>query len=322
MKAKHKILEILERNRGNCVSGEEIAKTFDMSRSAIWKAIKELREEGYKINAVTNKGYSLLEENDILSSEGISMNLEDKYEINVYKELPSTNEEAKRLAILGASHGTIIIANTQTMGKGRMGRKFYSPKDSGIYMSIILRPKLKVSDSVLITTAASVAVCRAIEAVSSVEPKIKWVNDIYAFGKKVCGILTEAGTDFESGNIEYVILGIGINFTTEKESFPLELQNIAGSIYSQETNHINRNKFISEIIKEIFRIMKNIENRDFIKEYKERSLVIGKNISICGPKNIVAKALDIDENGGLLVRLKDGNLRTLNSGEISIRGEF
>ena len=244
MLIKGKVLKILEENKGKNISGEEIAKKLNISRTSIWKAINALRSEGYTINAVTNKGYSLATNTDFISKEGISLYLNNEYskiDIYTYKLVSSTNDVAKTLALNGAKHGTVIISEEQSVGKGRLGRVFYSPANTGIYMSIILRPNLTAMDSVLITTSASVAICNAIQKVTGIECQIKWINDIYLNNKKVGGILTEASTNFESGTIDYLILGIGLNFNKPKESFPKELETIASSLFSNNNGNINRN---------------------------------------------------------------------------------
>ena len=222
MSSKSNILQILEKNRGTYVSGEELAQQLQISRSAIWKAISELKKEGYQIISVTNKGYCLSDATDVISAEGIGPYLTNGSQdmIHVFKTVDSTNLVAKKMALEQAPHGTVVLAEEQTAGRGRMGRSFHSPAGSGIYMSFILRPNLTSNDAVLITTAASVAVARAIEEVTHIHTGIKWVNDVYMNGKKICGILTEALTDFESGGIESIILGIGINFSTAVSSFP------------------------------------------------------------------------------------------------------
>ncbi|MBR0599090.1 biotin--[acetyl-CoA-carboxylase] ligase [Sinanaerobacter chloroacetimidivorans] len=339
MSTKLSVLKILEEKKGQTISGEELANHLEVSRAAIWKAIKELRKEGYAIDAITNKGYCLTEDNDRISVQGIlphlqSANMEEK--VFVYKLLESTNLTAKKMALDGAAPGTVVIAEEQSKGRGRMGRSFYSPADSGIYMSLILKPGFDVAKSVLITTAASVAVCKAIEKVTGIRCEIKWVNDIYMKGKKICGILTEAVTDFESGHIEHIILGIGINFTTAKVSFPEELKDIAGSLFHKTedlkktgTKQISRNQLIAEVINEVLSIHQDLESRSFIPEYKERSFVLGKEINIMQrissssgsdvPPPVPATAVDIDSDGGLVVRYEDGSTDTLNSGEISIR---
>lgn len=340
MSTKKNVLKALEENKGTTISGEELARRLNLSRAAVWKAIGELRKEGYPIDAITNKGYCLSPDSDLLSAEGISLHLTVPLaagSIHVFKTIESTNLTAKKMALEGAPEGTVIIAEEQTKGRGRMGRSFYSPLSRGIYMSIILKPRFDASQAVLITTAASVAVCRAIERVTGISCTIKWVNDIYARGKKVCGILTEAVTDFESGQIEYIVLGIGINYSTSAEEFPEELSEIAGSIFNGTVGESNsedgllpsRNRLAAEVINEVLGLNEALESRNFIQEYRDRSMILGKEIRILKPggshevrdfsEGIPAYALDVDQDGGLVVRYEDGTCATLSSGEVSIR---
>lgn len=323
MSVKIEVLKALEENRGTFFSGEALANKLNISRAAVWKAIKQLKEEGYSIKAISNKGYSLSIETDVLSREGINIFLTEEnkgLDIEVYKELDSTNVYAKQLAVKGALHGTVVLAEEQTAGRGRRGRSFYSPGSTGIYMSIILRPNMEANEAILITTATSVAVAKAIETVTRIKTGIKWVNDIYIDEKKVAGILTEAVTDFESGKIECVIVGIGINFSTPKNSYPDEIKEIATSLYENKPNDITRNQLVAEIINQVLASFKNLQSKEFIEDYKEKSIVIGRDIYILSNNSKTkAKAIDIDEQGGLIVLTEDGVLKTLNSGEISIR---
>ena len=322
MLIKGKVLKILEENKGRNISGEEIAKTLNISRTSIWKAINSLRNEGYVINAVTNKGYSLATNTDFISKEGISLYLNKScsdIEIYNYKTISSTNEIAKNLALSGAKHGTVVISEEQTAGKGRLGRSFYSPANTGIYMSIILRPNLTAMDSVLITTSSSVIICESIKKVTGIDCQIKWINDIYLNNKKVAGILTEASTNFESGTIDYLILGIGINFNQPKDDFLDELKSIA-SLFNNNNNNINRNMLCAEIISNILDMIPRIKNYDFISEYKKRSIVLNQEIIyISSGISSKGKAININCDGSLVVEHDDGSIKILNSGEVSIR---
>ena len=323
MLIKGKVLKVLEENKGRNISGEEIAKSLNISRTSIWKAINSLRKEGYVINAVTNKGYSLATNTDFISKEGISLYLNkscSNIEIYNYKTISSTNEVAKNLALSGAKHGTVVISEEQTAGKGRLGRSFYSPANTGIYMSIILRPNLTAMDSVLITTSSSVIICEAIKKVTGIDCQIKWINDIYLNNKKVAGILTEASTNFESGTIDYLILGIGINFNQPKDDFPDELKSIASSLFNNNSNNINRNMLCAEIISNILDMIPRIKNYDFISEYKKRSIVLNQEIIyISSGISSKGKAININCDGSLVVEHDDGSIKILNSGEVSIR---
>ena len=320
---KSKVLKILEENKGKIVSGGEIAKSLNLSRTSIWKAINSLRDDGYIINAITNKGYSLDYNIDLISKEGISIYLNKDFsniDIYTYKTTSSTNEVAKKLALTGAKHGTVVISEEQTAGKGRMGRTFYSPANTGIYMSIILRPNLTAMDSVLITTASSVVICDAIHKVTGIECQIKWINDIYINNKKVGGILTEASTNFESGTIDYLILGIGINFNNPKDNFPDDLKEIADSLYKGNSNGINRNILCAEILNNILSIIPKIKDYNFISEYKKRSIILNQEIMYTsGGIYSKGRAIDINNDGSLVIKHDDGSIKILNSGEISIR---
>ncbi|KKH92434.1 hypothetical protein EO95_11655 [Methanosarcina sp. 1.H.T.1A.1] len=319
MSLKSEVLRILEENRNTAVSGQELANKLSVSRSAIWKAIQALKEEGYSVNATTNKGYQLSVDNDLLSPEGIEIFLNPKYKknsITVYQSLSSTNVEAKKMAIGGVEQGAVILAEEQREGRGRLGKSFFSPAKTGIYMSIILCPKMKTSNAILITIASAVAVCRVIEKLTGEEPKIKWVNDILLNEKKICGILTEAVSDFESDTVENVIVGIGINVKTEKEQFPPELRGIATSLFPK---NIYRNQLAAEIINELLDLYTQLEDKSFISEYKARSMVLGKDINYYqNGKRHSGRAIDINEIGSLIVQNEEGEIYALQSGEITI----
>lgn len=319
MSLKSQVLTLLEKSGDDPISGQEMAQQLNVSRSAIWKAVNSLREEGYIINATTNKGYSLDNANDLISEEGIKQHLKiDKdIQLHIYKTLPSTNTLAKKMAIEGARDGSIIIADEQSQGRGRYGKSFFSPSGTGIYMSIIIKRDLNIEDSQLTTVYTAVAVCKAIEKLTNLSPKIKWVNDIFLKDKKICGILTEATIDFESGKIESIIVGIGINIQTRDEDFPDELTSIAGSLLPMD---ISRNMIIAQILNEFFIKLKSIKSDELIKEYKNRSFILGGEISYeKGNTLIHGRAIDINENGNLIVKTRDGDIETLNSGEIRIK---
>ncbi len=321
MSTKENILKILEENRGSYISGQAIGDLLSISRTAIWKGINELKNDGYLINSVTNKGYTLDAINDIISTASILPFLNDQYKNNqivVLDSVTSTNTVAKELALKGAANGTIVIANEQTVGKGRMGRSFFSPKSSGIYLSIIIKPKFTLDDAMRLTTAASLCVCLAIEKTLNLKPQIKWVNDVYLDGKKICGILTEATTNFENGAIENITLGIGINFSTPMDAFPEEIKDNVTSLCLDKK--ISRSELIGSLLNELFPMIENLATISFIEEYKKRSFVLGKRINII-EQNIQTPctALDITEGGGLVVELDDKTIKTLISGEISVR---
>ena len=324
MKTKQHILALLENNRGQSISGEQIAGKLGLSRNAVWKAIKELRSDGYKIEAVTNKGYCLCADNDILSVQGILPFLKDKdvgENIMIFETLESTNKTAKELSISGAKHGTVVLARSQTAGRGRYARQFHSPP-GGIYLSFILHPdRLSLETPTLITAIAAVAVCRAVETVATDSPRIKWVNDIFSNGKKICGILTEAVTDFESGNIQWVVVGIGVNFNTKRQDIPKDLRGIIGSIFAEGNPIVTRNQLVGEIINQVL-CGTTYGREQILCEYKKRLMMLGEQITVVSKKETYrATAMDIDGSGHLIVKKENDEICTLSGGEISIKGK-
>lgn len=324
MSVKQKILEILETEKGKYISGEELATHLSVSRTAVWKAVKSLVSEGYSIAAVSNKGYCLSNNNDILSEQSIAKYLAEEaalFKISVHKTIGSTNSAVKELAGQGAAEGTVVIAEEQTSGRGRRNRTFYSPADTGIYMSILLRPKISAAEALFITTSAAVAVAQAIEELSGREAKIKWVNDIFCDGKKICGILTEASFDMESGGLEFAVLGIGINVKTPKDGFQDDIKDIATAVFENDTNIVDtKSRLVADVLKRFWNYYLGLENKTFLSQYQERSLVIGKEILVLG-NNTSEKvlALEIDDQCHLKVRHEDGSIELLSSGEVSIK---
>ena len=320
MSLKDKVLAVLEENKGKNVSGNDIAKSVGMTRSAVWKAVKQLRSEGYTICAVTNKGYCLSEDSDFLNEHSVCQNLKTREigrKIDVFKTIDSTNSFAKSLAQLGAVHGTTIISEVQSQGRGRMGRSFHSPVGMGIYMSVILRPKLSVEHSLLITSCAAVAVAEAIEKVTGLDCKIKWVNDIYAGNKKLCGILTEAAINVEQGGLEYAIVGIGLN--VQNTSFPKSISDIATSLYLETGEKVSRSVIAAEILNSLEVHLDKILDKSFVDEYRSRSNLIGKRIEITHNDEVTqAECIGIDEICRLLVRYDNGEGKALMSGTIRI----
>lgn len=324
MSTKYRILELLEQNRGDSISGERLAGILNVSRNAVWKAVKELEKEGYSIEAVTNKGYRLSDQNDIVSIQGIKPFLSPQSKlyaenIKIYKTLESTNKTAKEMAVAGAEHGTVIIADSQTKGRGRYSRSYFSPS-GGLYMSIILRPEvLNFENPTSVTAFAAVAVCEAIESISEKTPKIKWVNDVLIDEKKVCGILTEAVTDFESGSLDWIVLGIGINVYIKTEDFPDDLQTSATSIFPDEKMFGVRNKLSAEIINRILGYDITPREAEIFRKYKNRLAMLGNQVTVIQNKNeYKAAVIDIDAAGHLVVKNENGEIITVSSGEIRV----
>ena len=236
--------------------------------------------------------------------------------IIIMKTTDSTNTQAKKLALDKAVNGTILLAEEQTAGRGRSGKSFFSPLGAGLYMSIILKPDKNISDPQMITVAAAVAVCKAVEKLTEKKPQIKWVNDIYLDGKKICGILTEAVTDFESGGIESIVVGIGVDCAITEEMLPEELHGIVGSLEAPE---LSRNQLAAEIAAGVFESFGKAGITETIDEYRKRSIMFGREISFEREgKRIQADVTGINDIGNLLVRLKTGENLVLNSGEVSL----
>lgn len=313
---RKKVLQVLESKRGKFISGESLAESLNVSRAAIWKIIDSLRSEGYKIKAVSNKGYSLDKNSDLLTENGIKSYLQENSGVSdviCLDKVDSTNNYAKKIALDGAKNGTLIAANSQTAGRGRFGHVFDSPAGTGLYMSLILRPKIESQKFQFITIAAAVAVCLAIKDLCGLDTVIKWVNDIYLDGKKICGILTEAVTGFESGEIESVITGIGINITTQKFSGDYN----AGALFHDNNIICSRNSICARIADYIMQFAENLNSQEIINSYRERSILTGKNITyIKDGEKLNAHVSGIDDEGGLIIINESGNKEILRSGEV------
>ena len=283
MKTKEHLLALFEKNKGTYFSGEEIAAALSVSRAAVWKAVQSLRREGYEIDAVPNKGYSLSSQTDILSAQGIRKYLEPAcagVKLTVLQTAGSTNAIARERAAAGAKEGDTVIAACQTNGKGRFGRSFFSPAETGIYMSLILRPAHGSSQrAVKLTTMAAVAGCEAIEAATGEKAQIKWVNDLYLNGRKVGGILTEASLGLENDFLDYVVLGIGINVYPPGNGFPEELRQIAGAVLPKARSD-GKNHLAAEFLNRFMFYYSDPENADYAGEYRRRSLAVGKEIQV------------------------------------------
>ena len=323
MTTKEKLLALLEDSKGTFFSGEEIARTLQVSRAAVWKAVSALREDGYTIDAATNKGYRLSPDSDILSPQGIRRFLKPEYrdlDLTVLPTAPSTNALVREKANQGRPEGCVIIACEQTDGRGRYGRQFFSPVDSGVYLSLLLRPTAySPQQATCLTAAAAAAMCQAIEAVTGQQPGIKWVNDIFLHGKKVCGILTEAAVGLETGTLNYMVLGAGVNLYPPAEGFPEEIQSIAGSVLERSCPEA-KNRLVGEFLNRFWDFYTHPECRTYLEDYRSRSLAIGQNVTVLSAGRAVsAYAYGIDDDFRLLVRYENGDTEALSYGEIRIQ---
>lgn len=322
MSVQERVLEALEQNRGKFFSGGALARELAVSRSAVWKAIDRLRDLGYPIDASTNRGYRLLPDSAILSPQSVARYLTvPGLSLEVYPSLSSTNTVLRQRAEEGAPEGTVVLAGQQTAGRGRRDHGFFSPADSGLYVSILLRPAFSAADSLCITTCAAVSAAQTIEDLAKVPADIKWVNDLFCRGKKVCGILTEAALDLEGGGLRYAIVGIGLNLFPPKEGLPPELSQIVGSVFPAPPELPDcRSRAAAGILNRFFTDYPRLLDKPFFEEYRRRSFVLGQEITILsGGEARSALALDLDRDFQLVVREADGTLSSLSSGEVSIR---
>ncbi len=324
MIVKQEVLTILENRRGESVSGEEIAEKLSVSRNCVWKAIRSLRLEGHEIEAGTNRGYRLTEESGRLSAQSVTKHLSDKaksfFRVETKDKVTSTNTVIKELGEKGEAEGFVMIAQEQTHGKGRLGRSFYSPPGTGLYMSILLRPPFTADKALFITTSAAVAVARAIEETTGREAKIKWVNDIYCDGKKVCGILTEASMNFENAMLSYAVLGIGINISDPPGGFLPELREIVGSVCRDGAVGDIKSRLAASVLNSFLGFYEAMEEKAFLQEYRSRSFLTGEEVAYeVNGKKRHATVIDIDDMARLVVRLPDGSVETLGAGEVSVR---
>lgn len=321
MGTKERLLELLEAHRGRDFSGEDIAQALGVSRTAVWKAANALRQEGYPIGAATNRGYCLPEQTDVLSEQGVRRYLApawQRLELTVLPTVGSSNALIREMAGQGAPEGCAVIALEQTAGRGRRGRAFYSPKDTGVYMSLLLRPRhCAVSRAVGFTSMAAVAMCEAIEAVSGETAQIKWVNDVFVRGKKVCGILTEASLGMENGEVEYVALGAGVNVYPPVGGFPGELASTAGAVFDQ-TQSDAKNRLAGEFVSRVMDMYTAPEAGGYVEKYRARSLALGKRVTLL-PEGRSVYAYGIDDACRLLVRDDSGETACLSYGEIQVR---
>ncbi|WDV45505.1 biotin--[acetyl-CoA-carboxylase] ligase [Clostridiaceae bacterium M8S5] len=322
---KNSILNLLKREE-DFISGQKISEMLGVSRTAIWKHINSLRNEGYDIQSVSNKGYKLITSPDILTLSEIRPYLKTAYigrNIVHLDTVDSTNTKAKEIAQdINIQDGTVIISEEQKMGKGRLGRAWVSPKHKGIWMSLILKPDIAPSDAAIVTQIGAAAVYEAIKDLG-VEAYIKWPNDIVINKKKVCGILTEMNA--ELSRINYIIVGIGINVNLEKEEIAEEIKNVATSLKIEAKKHVARKEVIATVLNNFEKYYEKFVQENDIKQVidlcKQASIVLGKQISIISKgKEIPAKAIDLNHKGELVVEYEDGKKESVLSGEVSIRG--
>ena len=307
------LLQALSSAGGSYVSGQQLAETLGVSRAAVHKAAAALTAQGYALEAAPRRGYRLAG-GDPFCAEAIG---DYPAPIYLYDTLESSNRTAKLLALDGAPHGTLVLTAHQSAGRGRLGRRFESPAGKGVYCSVLLRPEMPAANAQTATISAAVAVCRAVKKLCGLELAIKWVNDLYYQGRKVCGILTEAGTDLESGQLEWLVVGIGLNLTSTAADWPEELARRAGSLYPGGPAPVSRAALAGAIARELLALCPGF---DCLDEYRARCFVPGHWVTVCAEtETYAAKALAIDEEGRLVIQRENGRQEALRCGEVTTR---
>lgn len=321
---KEKILELLKQADGY-VSGQMICEQLNVSRTAVWKNINALKREGYQIDSVNNKGYRLISEPDLLNEMRIREYLQTKWLAKKIIYLPvtdSTNTQAKKMGEEGAEHGTLVVTQCQTAGRGRRGRSWESP-EGNVYFTFLLRPEVEISRASMITLVAALAVAKAVDDVTGLDSKIKWPNDVVANGKKLCGILTESSSDLEY--INYAVVGIGIN--VNQTAFPKEIAETASSLLLETGHTVDRGQLLGVFLnrfEQYYETFIQTEDMSGLKDvYNEKLVNCGREVKIIEKdRERVLKALGIDNDGGLVVENSEGERESIISGEVSVRGIY
>ena len=323
MEIKDILLQKLVEAKDGYVSGEAVAEKIGVSRNAVSKAAAQLRRDGFLIDSSPKKGYRISRENLMCPACCIAGYMKSPPPVIITENtVTSTNEEVKKLARDGAPEGLLLTAEEQVSGKGRTGKSYFSPRGTGIYMSVLLYPSFTAADAKLITTCAAVAVCRSIEPLSDKPVTIKWVNDVYSGDRKVCGILTEGSLNVESGMLSKAVLGIGINLFPPESGFGM-LTGIAGTVLKDARDGWDvKGKVIASVYDNFMEEYRRLPKAEFIEEYKKRSYLPGKNITVLKRDgNRDAIAVKIGDDLRLLVRYENGVEEWLDSGEVSIKAK-
>lgn len=323
---KQKILRLLRENSDRFISGEEISSILQVSRTAIWKHINSLRDGGYVIESVSGQGYRLLDYPDAINKEELMLKKETEVfgrEIHVFEKVVSTNDVARKLAAQGAPEGTIVIAEQQMQGKGRMGRSWVSTPQKGIWFSFVLRPKIMPAFAAQLIFVSAVAVCRALRRSTGLEITIKWPNDLILEGKKIVGILTELSAEIDMVN--YLVVGVGINANHRPEDFPAAIREKAGSLALAAGRSFRRTDLLLQVLKELEAEYREYHEAGFsnvIERWKALNSTLGKEVMvISGDEKFSGWAYNLDESGRLLVQREDGSVSAVIAGDVSVRAK-
>ena len=324
------ILELL-RNQEDFLSGQELSRRLGLSRAAVWKAVDALRKEGYAIEARRGLGYRLTAAPDAMTEPEIRSFLGQTHcvgrSLRCFDELDSTNLRAKQLAQEGAPDGTVVTADCQTAGRGRMDRSFQSPRGKGVYLTALLRPNLPPERLLPVTAMAGVAVCDAVEELCGVRPGLKWPNAPVLGGKKLCGILTELSLEGETGRVQYLVLGIGVNVGQTAGDFTPEVAEMATSLSLALGHPVSRPALAAAELRALDRLYADLlagNLAPYLAAYRRDCVNLGKTVQLISPDGAreTARALDIDDDFSLVVRTEAGEEKTVRSGEVSVRGMY
>ena len=322
------VLSMLRSRPEEYVSGEQMSQELGISRTAVWKAVDGLRQEGYEIDSARNRGYRLQSAPDRLREGELTGWLEGcriGNQLLCLEQIDSTNTECKRQAMAGVPEGLAVLAEEQTAGRGRAGRSFQSPRGGGLYLSVLMRPALELWEVSNMTAWVAVAVCDAVEEVCGVRPQIKWTNDLVLNGKKLCGILTELGLESETHRLDYLVTGVGLNVNQKAADFEGEVRDIATSLCMELGHPIRRADLAGAILKKLDEMYVQFPHNKtrYLEQYRKDCITLGKQVQLITPASRrQAVALDIDEEFRLVVELPDGSREALSTGEVSVRGMY
>jgi len=318
------ILSALRQAGGGCVSGTDLSQQLKISRAAVWARIEELRSLGYEIEASPHQGYRLISVPDVLHPDDLLSLVKTNQiigrDIRVFQQTSSTNDVVDKLARDGVNEGVVVFAESQSLGRGRLGRNWLSPVRKGLWFSVLLRPELRPQAATQLTVAASASLARAIRQQTGLAAEIKWPNDILVGGRKIAGILTELNAELD--HIKYIVLGIGVNVNLNVTDFPTELRKLATSLKIETGRHVSRAELAAAILRELDADYTRIAHRQFSRvgeEWQQFCSTLGRSVSIrVGDRVIRGRAESLDEDGALLLRTEHGHLERIIGGDVTL----
>jgi BirA family biotin operon repressor/biotin-[acetyl-CoA-carboxylase] ligase len=321
------ILRLLKEDSSRFLSGQEISRRLKVTRTAVWKRVNHLRALGYKIESLTRSGYRLIQAPDLLTPSEIRPLLTTKWmgrTIHYFQSIDSTNSKAYQLALQGAKEGEVVIAESQVEGKGRLGRRWFSPSFLNLYLSLILRPPIPPHRASLITLMAAVATADAIQNYSGLLPQIKWPNDVLLRGRKVAGLLNEIQSEMD--RIHFVILGIGVNLNMDAKMFPKEIRTMATSLKREMEKNISRKDFLLSLLAALeiwYATFLREGDRPVLEAWRGRAKIEGKRVNVSSfGENLSGVAVDIDSDGALILETEEGELRRIVAGDVEYSREL